>query len=140
MEFLLGLLAGIAVAYLALRLISSEIRSSVPVKLSYRQSDVFDALVPVLEYNRYVDVAARNTQSTKFLDKDSIRVLVHGNQAYWIKDNAIFTSEIINGNIDQSNAKKVDTMVMDKTELDRISFIVQELTKGTDYDRRNPRY
>lgn len=140
MEFLLGLLAGIAVTYLAIRIISSEIRSSVPLKLSYRQSDVFQALLPVLEYNRYMNVAAIDTQATKFLDKDKIKVLVHDNQAYWIRDNAIFTSEVIDGNIDQSKAKQVDTMTMDKTELDRISFIVQELTKGTDYDRRNPRY
>lgn len=136
----MGLAAGIAVFYFAIRIISSELRSSVPVKISYRQSDVFNALAPALEHQRYFDVAAKDTQATKFADKDKVKVLVYENQAYWIKDNAIFTSELVNGNIDQSNAKKVDTITMDKQELDRISFIVQELTKGTSNDRRNPGY
>jgi hypothetical protein len=78
------------------------------------------------------------TQSTKYDDRDKVRVLIVGNKAYWISNNAVFEAEVSNGDFDHSQGKVVDTMGMDKVELDKLSFIVETLTEGDNNDSSNP--
>jgi hypothetical protein len=58
-------------------------------------------------------------------------------RAYWIKDNQFYCADLVNGNVDQETAKPVDTMGMDKVQLDKMFFIVQKLTEGKADDRRS---
>ncbi len=63
-----------------------------------------------------------------------------GGKAYWINDNKLFEAPISEeGLIDYSSSSPIDTMTMDKVELDKISFIVEKLTEGDNDDRSNPR-
>jgi hypothetical protein len=58
-------------------------------------------------------------------------------KAYWIKNNTVFVSEIIDGDlssISESTAKVVDMMALDKVELDKMVFIVETLTEGLTND------
>jgi hypothetical protein len=69
-----------------------------------------------------------------------VTVLILEDNAYWIKDNSVYQGIMINGNVDQENIKKLDTMDMDKVELNKLSYIVEMLTKGEKNDRSNPGY
>ncbi len=64
-----------------------------------------------------------------------------GTKAYWISDNKVLEAPINeDGRIDFESALPIDTMGMDKVELDKISFIVDRLTEGNSNDSSNPRH
>lgn len=72
-----------------------------------------------------------NTQATEHHEKNLVRIIFAEQQAYWIKDNVFYTADINNlGLIDIESTRAVDTMTMDKIQLDRMSFIVEKLTEG----------
>ena len=63
------------------------------------------------------------------------QVVVTKNKAYWIKDNTFLVAPINeDGEIDREAATAVDTMSMSKVQLEEISLIVEELTRGKGYD------
>jgi hypothetical protein len=78
-----------------------------------------------------------NTQASKHYLSEGTRVVLHENTAYWISDSSLLCAQMINGNIDKENAKRVDTMTLDKVELDKIMFIVDKLTDGVQNDGGN---
>lgn len=78
------------------------------------------------------------TQSMKyFREQYTTKIVLTQDKAYWISDNALLVAGLIDGNIDKENAKVVDTMAMDKVELEKVIFIVEELTKGANNDNGN---
>jgi hypothetical protein len=70
--------------------------------------------------------------------KNQQRMIFTEDKAYWIKDNAFYEAKVVDGEIDKENAKVVDTMAMDKVELDKMIFIVEKLTEGIKNDFGNP--
>jgi hypothetical protein len=101
---------------------------------------VFETIKPALPIlNELREIP--ETQASKYFDsKYTVKVMMFENQAYWIKDNSVFVADIVDGNVDKSGAKVIDTMAMDKVQLDRLSFIVETLTKGRSNDSGNSRY
>jgi hypothetical protein len=77
----------------------------------------------------------RKTQSTQHMSKMTTRVLFLNDSAYWIKNNALYVADLINGEVVEESARKVDTMGMDKVQLDKTIFIVTKLTEGLEDDR-----
>ena len=73
---------------------------------------------------------AATTQSMKYFDSINLRILILEEQAYWIKNNAVFVAQVINGEIEKDTAKEVDTMAMDKVQLNKLMFIVEKLKEG----------
>jgi hypothetical protein len=73
---------------------------------------------------------AATTQSMKYFDSISLRILIVEEEAYWIKNNAVFVAKVINGEIEKDTAIEVDTMTMDKVQLNKIMFIVEKLKEG----------
>lgn len=70
-----------------------------------------------------------------------VRIVITGSTAYWIFDNNVFQAPIAeDGTVDYQSALPIDTMGMNKVELDKLSFIVEKLTEGNDDDRSNSRY
>jgi hypothetical protein len=80
----------------------------------------------------------KDTQAHKHNSKNEIRVVIHDDFAYWIQNNAFLTAKVRGGVIDQTTTKLVDTLAMDKVELDKISFIVEKLNERQSDDRSNP--
>jgi hypothetical protein len=77
------------------------------------------------------------TQARKHTSDISTRVLFLNDSAYWIKDNALYTAKLIDGKVDDESTTTVDTMGMDKVQLDKTIFIVSKLTEGLEDDRSN---
>ena len=49
------------------------------------------------------------------------------NQAYWIKDNVFYTANMIGDNVDKDTTRTVDTMAMNRVQLDKMMFIIDRL-------------
>lgn len=68
-------------------------------------------------------------------DRDSIKVIIIDNSAYWIKDNTFYTAFVDDsGMVDKDTTRVVDTMTMDTVELDKMLFIMDRLREGLTND------
>lgn len=74
------------------------------------------------------------TQATEYEDKMHVKVVLTDRQAYWIRNNTLFVAEQTDGIIEKETTRPVDTMSMDKVELDKTAIIVQALTEGGEND------
>lgn len=70
------------------------------------------------------------TQATAHFDKTHLKVAIDGDKAYWVFNNTLFEANYVNGDIDRNSTKTVDTMAMDKVQLDKMFSIVEQLGGG----------
>ena len=77
------------------------------------------------------------SQSRMHYDKTNIKVIILDNNAYWIKDNIFYKAPLINELIDKDSAEQVDTIHMDKVQLDKMLFIMDKLREGMPDDSRS---
>lgn len=140
MEFLLGFALAFVTIFLVRKfiLVDSLIGQTRTSKIIYRQSHIFSLIAPSIPYMP-VRQEFKATQAFLNDEKNKQRMIFTENRAYWIKDNAFYQADLLEtGEIDNSTTKVVDTMTMDKVELDKMIFIVQKLTEGKRNDFGNP--
>jgi hypothetical protein len=95
----------------------------------HRQSDVHK----MLKYFFSLNIETQNkpaSQLTKRLEKDMIRVIVVGSQAYWVSDNTFYVADALDGEVDTETAKPVDVQSMSKLEVSKMLSILDSLTNG----------
>lgn len=74
------------------------------------------------------------SQATKHEESRHLRVFIDADRAYWIKSNRLYSADVVDGFILQETEKEVDTMTVNKVELNRLIFIVEKLTEGLSND------
>lgn len=134
MEYLIGsfiTLIGVASFYYVHYQISNI---SKPIKLKASQSRSHDMFAPILL--NIGDYRKINTQAMNHFDSTKLKILFTETDAYWIKDNAVFSAPIDQetGQVSEDQAKRVDMMGMDKVQLNEMMFIVEKLTEGKTND------
>ena len=85
---------------------------------------------------KYSRKIMNKTQSKMHYDKTNVKVIILDNQAYWIKDNIFYKAPLDGQSIDKESAEQVDTMHMDKVQLDKMLFIMDKLREGINDDSR----
>jgi hypothetical protein len=75
------------------------------------------------------------SQLTKHKEKGTIKVIVLGNEAYWISNNIFYVAEAIKGEVQRHTAKPIDTSILSKGDLDKMLFILDTLKDGKRDDR-----
>jgi hypothetical protein len=106
--------------------------------LKYSQSYSHDLMMPFLPTNKELAMLDNKpTQSSKHDGNNQVRVLISRDRAYWIRNNAFFTADVEHGEVLKETTKPVDTMGMNKVQLDEMVFIVEQLTRGIENDSRN---
>jgi hypothetical protein len=76
------------------------------------------------------------SQSKNQYDKTNIKVIIFDNNAYWIKDNIFYKAPLVDQLINKEAAEQVDTIHMDKVQLDKMLFIMDKLREGIKDDSR----
>ena len=131
MDFLIGSLSTLFVGYFVYKVYNQEKTDNAITTITYSQSNIHQLIKPFLPTNKEIlAYMPLKTQSKAYLDKIYVNVVVFEGKAYWIKDNVFFTAEADGSTILKETAVQVDTMTMDKVELDKMAFIVDLLTKG----------
>jgi hypothetical protein len=110
-------------------------------EIKFRQSHTHEMLKGMIPIADLMPSFGRkiNTQASKHFDRVSTRILFIDSKAWWISDNTLYSADIIEGNFDKESGEKVDTMTMDKVQLDKTIFIVEKLTEGLNNDRGSSR-
>lgn len=135
MEYIIGFLSAIVFVYFLVRIQNKYDVLRVRLKFSKATQSRNHYL-----FERDVDVVQKkkkevNRQSAKHDKNVNIRVIIMDNQAYWIKDNVFYTAELNHGIVDKETTKEVDTMTMNKVQLDKMIFIIDRLREEAFDDR-----
>ena len=70
------------------------------------------------------------TQSTKHFDKLFLKIVFVEDKAYWIKEDVFYVADTFAGVVLKETAQPVDTMSMDKVQLNKMMLIVEKLREG----------
>lgn len=141
MEYLIGFFVGVTLILSAYRyMIGRGLTENREIVVSYSQSHIFNILKPFagIVYNTAKPII--KTQTTEYEKSQTVKVIMTDGQAYWIRDNVFYTADINEDySVDNDSTRTVDTMSMDKVQLDKIIFIVERLTEDADNDDSNSR-
>lgn len=134
-DYLIGAIFGIA----CIIIFNKTNRAKVSKKdflVKYSQSHIFEIVKPLLPEDFGVTVN-KNTQSYKHEKKTNVKVIIMDGNAFWIRENVFYMAAFNEEGIDKSSTKVVDTMDMDKVQLDKMLFIIDQLRDGEIDDSRS---
>ena len=134
MEYLIGAAITMMAYIITNRLAKKQIPEEESLKINYSQSHIYELMRPYLEMVGPMEEPIK-TQSVNYLKNVYMKIMVVNDKAYWIKDNRFMVADIVDGQVDKANSSEVDTMNMDKVELDEMLFIVEKLREGEDDSR-----
>ena len=132
MEYLIGSAITIIVYIIAHRLASKElIQNSNRFEIVYSQSHIYELIRPFLEYAPPI-LSNTPKQTENYVRDAYLKVMVVNSKAYWIKNNALYVADVLEGEVKKETTKEVDTMSMSNVELKEMLFIVEKLREDND--------
>jgi hypothetical protein len=138
MEYFLGSAITMIAMFVTTRLISFNKVNNKKDIPRYSQSHIHMLILPLLpEIRKYKKKMI--TQSSKHEEKTNVKVVIMDNKAYFIKNGTFYCADMHGTEIDGANATSVDTMAMDKVQLDKMLFIMDQLRDGKKDDSGDSR-
>ena len=131
MEFLVGAIVTIFVYMATNRIAKRELENKDKIDIVYSQSHIYELMRPFLEFAPLI-VPPEPKQSSNYLKNVYMKVMVVNSKAYWIKNNAFYVADVVDGEVQKETTKEVDTMSMSRVELNEMLFIVEKLREETD--------
>jgi hypothetical protein len=131
-DFLIGSIVTIIAYAVSQRIVSKHISKQEALgTINYSQSHIYDLMRPFLEFTEVFEPDAPR-QSLNYIKNAYMKVMVVSDKAYWIKNNTFYVAEVVEGEVRKETTKEVDTMSMDKVELNEMLFIVEKLREEND--------
>jgi hypothetical protein len=134
LEYLVGAIVTMAVYMITHRIAKKEMDPENIFTITYSQSHVYELMRPFLGLTPVIE-PQQPRQSSEYFKSAYMRVLIVKNKAYWIKNNALYVAEVVDGQVQKETTKEVDTMSMSKVELNDMLFIVEKLREESDDSR-----
>ena len=97
--------------------------------IRYSQSDIHSIIKDYIPKPTKIKPAIE-TQSTKHESKNNVKVIIAEDRAYWVMHNSFYTADVIDGHINKESTQVIDTFSLDKEELDKMLFIIDQLKNG----------
>jgi archaellin len=98
-------------------------------KTVYRQSDMHNILKDFffkdIDSNKVI-----TSQSKIWKEKQTTKVVILDQKAYWISNNIFYVGEAVNGKVKPETGEPLDTSNMSKKEIDKMLFILDNLKNG----------
>ena len=129
MEYFLGSILTMIGMFVTTRLVSSQKTIINDNPFRYSQSHIHETISPLIPNLKFYKKEIVR-QSTNQEEKTNIKVVIFDNKAYFVKDGTFYCAEMHGTEIDGANATLVDTMGMDKVQLDKMLFIMDQLRDG----------
>jgi hypothetical protein len=138
MEYFLGSAVTMIAMFITTRLISYDKVYKKKYVPRYSQSHIHMTILPLLpEIKKYKKKMI--TQSSKHEEKINIRIVILENKAYFVKNGTFYCADMHGTDIDGASATLVDTIGMDKVQLDKMLFIMDQLRDGNKNDSGDSR-
>jgi hypothetical protein len=98
-------------------------------KLVYRQSDMHNMLKDFF-FKDIDNDKVFTSQSKIWREKQSTKVVILDQKAYWISNNIFYVGEAVDGKVKPETGQPLDTSNMSKREIDKMLFILDNLKNG----------
>lgn len=69
------------------------------------------------------------TQLEKIRSKNTIRVAIVGEKAYWVHENVFYESNVVDGRVDNSAARPIDAHRLSPKQLNELLEILDEIQR-----------
>ena len=134
MQMFLGSLITIVIFLGMAKIFLKDIRPSKELSpYIYRQSTIHHLVHPFI-HAKLLNKIKKESQSIKHFNKTNLKVIIVDGDAFWIKDNVFYTAQITEDGVDKETTSAVDTTHMDKVQLDKMLFIIDQLRDGNKDD------
>ena len=138
MEYFLGSAITMIAMFITTRLILPRKLNAKVNNFRYSQSHIHTLIMPFIpDIKSYKKKMI--TQSSKHDEKVNIKVVIFDNKAYFVKDGSFYSADMDGNFIDRQTATVVDTIGMDKVQLDKMLFIMDQLRDGKKNDSGDSR-
>jgi hypothetical protein len=134
MEYLIGAAITMMAYIITNRLAKKQFPEEESLRITYSQSHVYELTKPYVDMFGPIEENLV-TQSQNYIKNVYMKIMIVKDKAYWIKDTRFMVANIVDGQVDKANSAEVDTMSMDRVELDEMLFIVEQL-RGDENDSR----
>jgi hypothetical protein len=138
MEYFLGSAITMLAMFITTRLVLPRTLKNKTNNFRYSQSHIHTLVMPLLP-DLKVYKKKTITQSSKHDEKINIKVVIFDKKAYFVKDGSFYCADVNGDAIDKYSATVVDTMGMDKVQLDKMLFIMDQLRDGKKNDSGDSR-
>jgi hypothetical protein len=98
-------------------------------KILYRQSDMHNILKDFF-FKDIDNDKVFMSQSKIWKEKQTTKVVILDQKAYWISNNIFYVGEAVNGKVKPETGQPLDTSNMSKREIDKMLFILDNLKNG----------
>lgn len=129
MEYFFGSAITMIAMFITTKMITLRVNKVKDNPFRYSQSHIHMLLLPLLPNIKNYK-KQRVSQSTKHEEKINIKVIIYEKKAYFIRNGTFYCAEMHGTEIDSANATSVDTMSMDRVQLDKMLFIMDQLRDG----------
>jgi hypothetical protein len=137
MEYFLGSIFTLIAVYVIAAVIRRSRKEYSSLRIKYSQSQIHELMVDIAPLEVVFSVT-KITQSSKHYNQMFTYIVVAEDKAYWITEGIFYEADVMeDGSVSRDSARQVDTMSMNKVELEKIMFIVEELAKGNNNDNWN---
>lgn len=101
----------------------------------YKQSDMHKVLKKFFDQQiKYPGLESHSSQLTKRRERDTIKVIVVDEKAYWVSNNVFYVADAVNGNPIPESAEPLDTKQMSNKDVKKMLFILDNLNDGENND------
>ena len=118
-----------SIAFCAIIISMNKKRNKSFNKVLYRQSDMHNILKDFF-FKDIFDDKVVNSQSKIWRDKQTTKVVIIDQKAYWVSNNMFYVGDTVDGKVRPETGKPLDTTKMSKREVDKMLFILDNLKNG----------
>jgi hypothetical protein len=137
MEYFLGSVLTLAVIFFVKKYFIKETKIKIP-PIRFSQTRSLELSIDLIK-SVTEEKPVPKTQATINYMHNTLRILILGKFAYWIKDNKFYVADLVDGDIDEDSTREVDIMSMDNVQLEKMMYIVEQLREGMPNDSRDSR-
>lgn len=131
---MIALIIGLTIAIASsIIIIAVKRRKKYFAKIVYTQSDIHQIVKNFLPKDLF-EVPKLISQARKHVRKNTVRVLIIEDQAYWVHDNMFYMADTYDGSVNPETVRPVDTNNMSKRDIDKMLFILDSLRNGNSDD------
>ena len=117
------------IVFCAIIIIINKKRNKSFSKVLYRQSDMHNILKDFF-FKDIFDDKVITSQSKIWKEKQTTRVVIIDEKAYWVSNNMFYVGDTVDGKVRPETGKPLDTTKMSKREVDKMLFILDNLKNG----------
>jgi len=118
-----------SIAFCAILILMNKKRNKSFNRVLYRQSDMHNILKDFF-FKDIFDDKVVNSQSKIWRDKQTTKVVIIDQKAYWVSNNMFYVGDTVDGKVKPETGKPLDTTKMSKREVDKMLFILDNLKNG----------